>query len=294
MSDYRYAFQGQELDGETQMEAFQLRLWDGRIGRWLSPDPYGQYASPYLGMGNNPIGMIDPDGGFAGSSYGCCPDAIKPGLMDEVYISNIISITHGSALDFVNQFMTGFQGFVNSFGSNLVFGAGRKSAEDHIWGYNRDLRISYKVGQLAGDVASIFAGGLEMNIGQGFAAASLLAAPETAGASLVGVGLGSAAVVHGGSVVVLGVINTANDIEEISQELHGGGKNSPHANQKAKASAQEQYEIKKAEYEALKSKPNKTKEEAKLVTKLKAQVDHLKRKADFNGENHSRNAKGNR
>ncbi len=45
------------------MEAFQLRLWDGRIGRWLSPDPYGQYASPYLGMGNNPISLIDPDGG---------------------------------------------------------------------------------------------------------------------------------------------------------------------------------------------------------------------------------------
>ncbi|CAH0336553.1 hypothetical protein FVB9288_02259 [Flavobacterium sp. CECT 9288] len=62
-SDYRYAFQGQELDKETGMEAFQLRLWDGRIGRWLSPDPYGQYASPYLGMGNNPVSMVDPDGG---------------------------------------------------------------------------------------------------------------------------------------------------------------------------------------------------------------------------------------
>ncbi len=64
MSNYRYAFQGQELDGETGMEAFQLRLWDGRIGRWLSPDPMGQYASPYLGMGNNPITGIDIDGGF--------------------------------------------------------------------------------------------------------------------------------------------------------------------------------------------------------------------------------------
>lgn len=46
------------------MEAFQLRLWDGRLGRWLSPDPYGQYASPYLGMGNDPVNGIDPDGGF--------------------------------------------------------------------------------------------------------------------------------------------------------------------------------------------------------------------------------------
>ena len=61
--DYRYAYQGQEKDPETGMEAFELRLWDGRIGRWLNPDPYGQYSSPYLGMGNNPINGVDPDGG---------------------------------------------------------------------------------------------------------------------------------------------------------------------------------------------------------------------------------------
>jgi RHS repeat-associated protein len=60
---YRSGFQGQEFDAETNMEAFRLRLWDGRIGRWLSPYPAGQYHSPYSGMGNNPIGMIDPDGG---------------------------------------------------------------------------------------------------------------------------------------------------------------------------------------------------------------------------------------
>lgn len=62
-NQYRYAFQGQEKDPETGKEAFELRLWDSRIGRWLSPDPYGQYFSPYLGMGNNPINGIDPDGG---------------------------------------------------------------------------------------------------------------------------------------------------------------------------------------------------------------------------------------
>lgn len=60
---YRYAFQGQEKDTETGKEAFQLRLWDGRIGRWLTTDPAGQYSSPYLGIGNNPINRADPDGG---------------------------------------------------------------------------------------------------------------------------------------------------------------------------------------------------------------------------------------
>jgi RHS repeat-associated protein len=59
---YRYAFQGQEKDDETQKEAFQLRLWDGRIGRWLNPDPGKEFHSPYLGMGNNPTKYIDKKG----------------------------------------------------------------------------------------------------------------------------------------------------------------------------------------------------------------------------------------
>ncbi|ALM08806.1 hypothetical protein SB49_14130 [Sediminicola sp. YIK13] len=64
LGDYRYAFQGQEKDKETGKEAFQLRLWDSRIGRWLTTDPAGQYSSPYLGMGNDPINSVDPDGGW--------------------------------------------------------------------------------------------------------------------------------------------------------------------------------------------------------------------------------------
>jgi hypothetical protein len=38
--------------------------------RWLSPDPYGQFSSPYLGMGNKPHMGIDPDGGLFGLSQG--------------------------------------------------------------------------------------------------------------------------------------------------------------------------------------------------------------------------------
>lgn len=59
---YRYAYQGQEKDQETGMEAFEARLWDSRIGRWLTIDPAHEFFSPYMGMGNNPISTIDPDG----------------------------------------------------------------------------------------------------------------------------------------------------------------------------------------------------------------------------------------
>lgn len=62
---YKYAYQGQEKDPETQKEAFQLRIWDGRLGRWLTTDPARQYYSPYKGMGNAPMYMIDPDGACA-------------------------------------------------------------------------------------------------------------------------------------------------------------------------------------------------------------------------------------
>jgi len=45
---YRYEFQGQEKDSETGKEAFEERLWDGRIGRWLTPDPAGKGHSHML------------------------------------------------------------------------------------------------------------------------------------------------------------------------------------------------------------------------------------------------------
>ena len=63
---YRYAYQGQEKDPETGREPFELRLWDDRIGRWLTTDSYGQFHSPYLGMVNNLINDIDPDGAWFG------------------------------------------------------------------------------------------------------------------------------------------------------------------------------------------------------------------------------------
>lgn len=62
---YKYGYQGQEFDAETGLSNFELRQYDARVMRWFAPDPYGQYHSPYLAMGNNPISSVDPDGGYS-------------------------------------------------------------------------------------------------------------------------------------------------------------------------------------------------------------------------------------
>lgn len=91
MSNYRYAYQGQEKDGETGMEAFKLRLWDGRIGRWLNPDPKHEFYSPYLGMGNNPISLIDSDGGETDDHWVIDKDGnatLEDTIGDEIWVRN--------------------------------------------------------------------------------------------------------------------------------------------------------------------------------------------------------------
>jgi RHS repeat-associated protein len=64
--EYRFGYQGQfaEKDEETGYNQFEARLYDSRIGRWLTTDPAGQFYSPYIGMGNDPIAGVDPDGRF--------------------------------------------------------------------------------------------------------------------------------------------------------------------------------------------------------------------------------------
>ncbi len=72
----------------------------------------------------------------------------------------------------------------------------------------------------------------------------------------------------------------------------GGGKNGAHKNWKAKLSAQEEYERALADYNKLKSKPNKTPQDKKDLKKAETQKNHWKKKADETGENHSQKAKG--
>lgn len=57
--------QADNLNTFSWWNRFSLRgNYDSRLGRWASTDPYSQYASPYVGMGNNFVNGVDPSGGF--------------------------------------------------------------------------------------------------------------------------------------------------------------------------------------------------------------------------------------
>ena len=68
-SAYRFHFNGQEADNEVYDEGnaldFGARIYDSRLGKWLSVDPLEKEfpdLSPYCAMGNNPIFLVDKDG----------------------------------------------------------------------------------------------------------------------------------------------------------------------------------------------------------------------------------------
>ena len=54
----------QMFNAKSPMKSSPLPVW-GEAGRgadgWHIPDPAGQFASPYVGMANNPVIAVDPD-----------------------------------------------------------------------------------------------------------------------------------------------------------------------------------------------------------------------------------------
>ncbi len=67
---YRYGFNGKEKDNETTVDGgdydFGARIYDSRLGRWLSIDPIFQaHFSPYVAFNNSPIYFLDPDGKYS-------------------------------------------------------------------------------------------------------------------------------------------------------------------------------------------------------------------------------------
>jgi RHS repeat-associated protein len=68
-NDYRYGFNGKEGDdevkGDDNQQDYGMRIYDPRVGRFLSVDPLAgafSWQSPYCGLDNNPVRMSDPSG----------------------------------------------------------------------------------------------------------------------------------------------------------------------------------------------------------------------------------------
>lgn len=121
---YRYAYQGQELDPETGKVAFQLRLYDPRINRWITPDPYGQYPSPYLAMGNNPISRVDPDGGT---------DCTKPPCNNETEVA----LPEFSITTYVDDVVETLAGWGDVFGRTWDWFTGKEEL------YSREVNNNF-------------------------------------------------------------------------------------------------------------------------------------------------------
>ncbi|MCC6290053.1 MAG: RHS repeat-associated core domain-containing protein [Chitinophagaceae bacterium] len=62
-NNYQYQGTFSEMDEDIGLNDFPLRNYDPQTGRWIQQDPYQQFASPYVGMGNDPVNLIDPSGG---------------------------------------------------------------------------------------------------------------------------------------------------------------------------------------------------------------------------------------
>ncbi|MCX6323304.1 MAG: RHS repeat-associated core domain-containing protein [Sphingobacteriales bacterium] len=65
---YQYQGDYSEFDDETGWNDFALRSYDPQTGRFINADPYDQFASPYVGMGNDPVNNTDPSGGWVFSA----------------------------------------------------------------------------------------------------------------------------------------------------------------------------------------------------------------------------------
>jgi hypothetical protein len=70
---YHFKYQGQERENTFALNLNEFEARHGacpdeggnpQIGRWMVPDPAQQFPSPYVGMGNEWVSGVDPDGRF--------------------------------------------------------------------------------------------------------------------------------------------------------------------------------------------------------------------------------------
>jgi len=139
-SEYRYGFNGKEQDdeiaGNNNALDFGARIFDARLGRWLSVDPLEReysFISPYSFALNCPISAMDPDGEKV---------LFVNGFYDPTIVGAIIGAS-SCCKDYWNSaFVTRSQKYFNDYStvsdSNYIDGSGSvnsKSEDRYLAGY---------------------------------------------------------------------------------------------------------------------------------------------------------------
>jgi RHS repeat-associated protein len=136
--DYRYGYQGDfaEEDKETGFNHFEAREYDPVIGRWMVMDPARQYYSGYLGMGNNPINGVDPDGeyfdleGSFGDKFKFWTSNILISLVDWDHASRFLSTAFSSNRQEVN--LIGEFGDYGHYTNSIMYGTDINNLEANL------------------------------------------------------------------------------------------------------------------------------------------------------------------
>lgn len=225
---YGFSFNGMEKDDESKGEGNSYttlhRIYDSRLGIWLSTDPeevdYTE-ISPYASMDNNPIKNTDPDG--------------------DDWIDALVGYGIGAVTNIVPN------------STHLRNTYIPKDADD----YNASLRATDNiaiVGGIAG-VASggnMMAGGGGLAAGGGLVALSVVGAPAGAAMATVGGGTAStgAAVALGSGLVLTNGVNNRNagyNYGKPKQKTSNSTETTQNANSKTSTKSQTVYGLKNKE-----------------------------------------------
>jgi RHS repeat-associated protein len=124
-TEARHGFNGKEKDDEMNVEGgsydFGARMYDSRLGRWLSVDPLYTVLpghSPFSSMGNNPVLYIDPDGlviiiyddkGNKVATYSRTGVVVEPGMENSKFMTDF-----NSAKSYVSNGTDSYNNLINS------------------------------------------------------------------------------------------------------------------------------------------------------------------------------------
>ncbi|MEJ0105581.1 MAG: RHS repeat-associated core domain-containing protein [Bacteroidota bacterium] len=123
---YRYGFNGKENDndvkGEGNQQDYGMRIYDTRLGKFLSVDPLTSkfpYYSPYQFAGNNPVKFIDLDGAEPQSNPADAQKIIDDKRKTLQQSSHYSSVTPASLLDNLEANIKNPERFCQGYGTNF-------------------------------------------------------------------------------------------------------------------------------------------------------------------------------